>query len=329
MEIILLISFIAVFSAFILVKQRLVFKMIPLIMIIGFSLIGCSAENTGLEEPGEETQAVQTEEMNTELDTDAKEKNEGQSETVKDNGDSERSNGQPNNNQNKGKEQPGQETPNHAEKAIVNRVVDGDTIEINYNGSVEDVRLLLVDTPETVHPSKPVQPFGLEASNFAKETLEKGETVYIEFDGPKRDHYERLLGYIWDDGKNFNKQLLRKGLARYAYVYDPPYTHQEAFQKAENYARNNQLGIWSIEGYVTSDGYSFQSEDSGDTETTSSSQSESLSSGFDPNGPDRDCSDFDTQAAAQEFYEKAGGTEQDPHRLDGADNDGKVCESLP
>ncbi len=133
-----------------------------------------------------------------------------------------------NNNRKKETRQSSQVIPDHAEKATVNRVVDGDTIEINYNGSIEDVRLLLVDTPETVHPSKPVQPFGPEASNFAKEKLEQVETVYIEFDGPKHDHYDRLLGYIWDDGKNFNKQLLRKGLARYAYVYDPSYTHQEA-----------------------------------------------------------------------------------------------------
>ncbi|TMN23738.1 thermonuclease family protein [Lentibacillus cibarius] len=262
-------------------------------------------------------------------DTEAEETNEAQSETVNSNEDSESSNEQQNNNQKKETKQSSRGAPDRAEKATINRVVDGDTIEIKYKGSIEDVRLLLVDTPETVHPSKPVQPFGPEASNFAKEKLEQGETVYIEFDGPKRDHYDRLLGYIWDDGKNLNKQLLRKGLARYAYVYDPPYTHQEALQKAEDYARSNQLGIWSMEGYVTSDGYASQSEDSGDTETESTSQSGSSSSGYNPNGPDRDCSDFDTQAAAQEFYKKAGGPEQDPHRLDGSDGDGKVCESLP
>ncbi|MFD2760435.1 hypothetical protein [Lentibacillus juripiscarius] len=84
-----------------------------------------------------------------------------------------------------------------------------------------------------------------------------------------------------------------------------------------------------MEGYVTSDGYASQSEGLGDTETESASPSGSSSSGYDPNGPDRDCSDFDTQAAAQKFYKKTGGAEQDPHRLDGSDGDGKVCESLP
>ncbi len=59
-----------------------------------------------------------------------------------------------------------------------------------------------------------------------------------------------------------------------------------------------------MEGYVTSDGYASQSEGLGDTETESASPSGSSSSGYDPNGPDRDCSDFDTQAAAQKFYKK-------------------------
>ncbi|MFD1362839.1 thermonuclease family protein [Lentibacillus salinarum] len=221
--------------------------------------------------------------------------------------------------------------PEDAEKATISKVVDGDTIEVNYNGSTEDVRLLLVDTPETVHPSKPVQPFGPEASEFAKDTLTPGESVKIEFDGPKRDNYDRLLGYIWHDGHNFNKQLLKKGLARYAYAYDPPYTHQEAFQQAEANARNNEIGIWSIKGYVTPDGFASQSSGSEDNATSDSSNSGDLStvSGYDPNGTDRDCSDFDTQRAAQAFFEAAGGPEKDPHRLDGSDNDGKVCESLP
>ncbi|ALX47772.1 thermonuclease family protein [Lentibacillus amyloliquefaciens] len=221
--------------------------------------------------------------------------------------------------------------PEDAEKATISRVVDGDTIEVKYNGSTEDVRLLLVDTPETVHPSKPVQPFGPEASEFAKDTLTPGESVKIEFDGPKRDHYDRLLGYIWDDGQNFNKRLLKKGLARYAYVYDPPYTHQKSFQQAEVNARNNDIGIWSIEGYVTPDGFASQSSESEDNTTSDSSNSDDSSpvSGYAPNGPDRDCSDFDTQQAAQAFFEAAGGPEADQHRLDGSDNDGRVCESLP
>lgn len=206
--------------------------------------------------------------------------------------------------------------------AKVTNVVDGDTIDIQLEGKEERVRLLLVDTPETVHPSKPVQPFGAEASNYAKEIL-LGEEVRVEYDGPKRDHYDRLLAYIWIDGENFNQQLLEKGLARYAYVYDPPYTHAEAMSKAESRAKQQDKGIWSIDGYVTEEGFSVQEK----KETNSSSYSGNLP--FNPDGPDRDCGDFSSQDEAQAFYESAGAPSVDPHRLDGNDNDGVVCESLP
>ncbi|SFL34579.1 micrococcal nuclease [Gracilibacillus orientalis] len=141
--------------------------------------------------------------------------------------------------------------------ATVSRVVDGDTVNIELDGQEETVRLLLVDTPETKHPKLPVQPFGQEASDFAVEKL-TGKDIQIEFDGPERDNYDRLLGYIWVDGDNFNQLLVEKGLARYAYVYDPPYTHQDEMKQAEQQAREAGIGIWSIDGYVTEDGFNHE-----------------------------------------------------------------------
>ncbi|WP_208590605.1 thermonuclease family protein [Gracilibacillus suaedae] len=141
--------------------------------------------------------------------------------------------------------------------ATVNRVVDGDTVHIELDGQEETVRLLLVDTPETKHPNLPVQPYGPEASDFAVEKL-AGKEIQIEFDGPERDNYDRLLGYIWVDGENFNQLLLEEGLARYAYVYDPPYTHQDEMKQAEQRAREAGIGIWSIDGYVTEDGFNHE-----------------------------------------------------------------------
>ncbi|WP_051353252.1 thermonuclease family protein [Thalassobacillus devorans] len=226
--------------------------------------------------------------------------------------------------------------------ATVSHVVDGDTIEINYKGTKEDVRLLLVDTPE-VHGVK--QKFGPEASAFAKELLKPGTKVKYETDGPKRDHYGRLLGYLWVNGELFNEKLLENGLARYAYVYDPPYKYQNRLKQAETRARNQGIGIWSIDGYVMSDGFAAGASSSGSSGGSPSGESDSdndsgaagnaggsdSSSGlkYDPNGPDRDCGDFDTQAEAQAFYEAAGGPGSDPYRLDGHDGDGVVCESLP
>ncbi len=219
----------------------------------------------------------------------------------------------------------------HGVDASVTRVVDGDTIKINLNGREETVRLLLVDTPETKHPSKPVQPFGPEASNFATRTL-SGKQIELEYDGPKRDKYDRLLAYVWVDGKMFNQMLLEQGLARLAYVYDPPYTHYQTYMKAQNRAKRAERGIWSRDGYVTDEGFYYQSganASSGSNTRGNSSAQQTGDLPYDPNGPDRDCSDFDTQQQAQNFFEAAGGPESDPHRLDGSDNDGKVCESLP
>ncbi|WP_245757940.1 thermonuclease family protein [Alteribacillus iranensis] len=169
------------------------------------------------------------------------------------------------------------------EVATITDVVDGDTVKVNINGTEESIRLLLVDTPETNHPSLPIQPFGPEATDFAEETL-SGEEVAIEYDGPKRDKYDRLLAYIWVDGELFNGMLIEEGLARYAYEYDPPYTHQETLQALEENAREAERGIWSIDGYVQDDGFgtsqsssSPSSGSSGSTPASSSSTNDSSS----------------------------------------------------
>ncbi|MED4532907.1 thermonuclease family protein [Metabacillus fastidiosus] len=142
--------------------------------------------------------------------------------------------------------------------AEVTRVVDGDTMKILVDGKEETVRLLLVDTPETVHPNKEVQPFGPEASQFAKEML-NGKKVQIELDVSERDKYGRLLVYLHIDGKMFNKLLLEKGLARVAYIYAPNTKYVDEFYEIQKRAQQNEQGIWSIENYVTEDkGYNEQ-----------------------------------------------------------------------
>lgn len=139
--------------------------------------------------------------------------------------------------------------------ATVSRVVDGDTINIKVNGKEETVRLLLVDTPETVHPSKPVQPFGPEASKLAKETLTPGKQVEIEIDISERDKYGRFLCYLYIDGKMFNELLLEKGLARVAYVYAPNTRYVDQFYNVQKQAQAKEIGIWSIENYATDQGF--------------------------------------------------------------------------
>lgn len=125
-------------------------------------------------------------------------------------------------------------------------VVDGDTVKLNFNGTVETVRLIGIDTPETVHPTKPVECFGIEASNKAKAVL-TGKTVTFETDASQgtRDKYGRLLGYIiLSDGTNFNKMMIEQGYA-YEYTYSTPYKYQSAFKTAEQNARASGVGLWA------------------------------------------------------------------------------------
>lgn len=140
--------------------------------------------------------------------------------------------------------------------AEIIRVVDGDTVKIKMpNGNEETVRLLLVDTPETVHPSKPVQPFGPEASKFTKDLMSEGSIVEVETGIGERDKYGRLLAYFYVDGKMVNKLLLEKGLARVAYVYAPNTKYLDELEDMQKQAQKEEIGIWSIENYATSKGF--------------------------------------------------------------------------
>lgn len=125
------------------------------------------------------------------------------------------------------------------------KVVDGDTVSININGDKETLRLIGIDTPETVHPTKPVECFGIEASNRAKELL-TDQIVSIEYDDSQGevDRYGRTLAYIFlPDGRNFNEVMIEEGYA-YEYTYNEEYKYQEEFRDAEVYAKDNELGLW-------------------------------------------------------------------------------------
>ena len=155
------------------------------------------------------------------------------------------------------------EVPNGSVEALVERVVDGDTMKLKLKETGETVtlRLLLVDTPESVKKGVDPQPYSIEASNYSKEKLVSGDTVYIEYDeGNKTDKYNRHLGYLWfyskEDGnwQMFNEKLISEGYARVGYVYSQK-RHLDEFYKAQEYAKSNKLNIWSVDGYVTDKGY--------------------------------------------------------------------------
>ncbi len=123
----------------------------------------------------------------------------------------------------------------------VKRVIDGDTIELE-NG--DRVRLIGIDTPETVHPSKAVEYYGKEASDFTKRMVE-GKRVKIEFDLQKRDKYGRLLAYVFlEDGTFLNAELLKQGYANIS-TYPPNVKYVEEFSRLEREARENVRGLWA------------------------------------------------------------------------------------
>lgn len=130
---------------------------------------------------------------------------------------------------------------------LVVRVVDGDTIQVDINGTKETVRLIGVDTPEVVDPRKPVQCFGRQASEFTKQNL-TGKKVRLESDPTQsdRDKYHRLLRYVYlEDGTLFNKLLIEQGFA-HEYTYQSnPYKFQLEFKNAEKEARENKKGLWA------------------------------------------------------------------------------------
>lgn len=121
-------------------------------------------------------------------------------------------------------------------------VVDGDTIEVDAAGRRETVRLLGVDTPETVHPHRPVECFGPEASAFTHSRL-LGRTVQLGFDRVRRDAYGRLLAYVEVDGWRFNDALLAGGYATLL-VIPPNGAHGRAMLGRELEARRAGRGLW-------------------------------------------------------------------------------------
>jgi micrococcal nuclease len=126
--------------------------------------------------------------------------------------------------------------------AQVVRVVDGDTIEARIEGEVEDVRLIGVDTPETVKPDTPVQCFGPRASRFTKQRLE-GRRVRLVFGVERRDVYGRLLAYVYLGDRFFNPILVRRGLARSLTI--PPNDRFAArFRRLELAAARTGRGLW-------------------------------------------------------------------------------------
>lgn len=141
-------------------------------------------------------------------------------------------------------------------EVTLEKAIDGDTISVNYQNKKENVRFLLVDTPETSHPRLGEQPFGQEAKEFTANLVESAEKLELEFDiGQNRDKYGRLLAYVYVDGKMLQEELLKQGLARVAYIYEPNTRYVDSFTEIQKTAQSEGIGIWEIENYAQEDGF--------------------------------------------------------------------------
>lgn len=142
--------------------------------------------------------------------------------------------------------------PPGAQPAVVDAIVDGDTIWVRArggggslpSGERSKIRLLEIDTPETQAPGTGVECGGREATDFARRRLPAGSTVHLMADREDTDQYGRFLRYLWtSDGAFFNLDAVRTGHAR-AVLYEPNDAHIEQLRAAEAVARDAGRGIW-------------------------------------------------------------------------------------
>jgi len=196
------------------------------------------------------------------------------------------------------------------------KVIDGDTITINQDGSPTTIRLIGIDAPESsTTRTGSVECFGVEAREFAR-TLMAGKRVTIRTD-PTQDTYDRygrLLAYIYmEDGTFVNEHLIAEGYA-HEYTYRDPYEHQADFKAAESGARIQGRGLWAPSTCVPA-------------ASAAPVRNAAAAGSYECTRNTYNCSSFSTQAEAQAAFDACGGSGNDVHKLDG-NGDGEVCESL-
>ena len=125
------------------------------------------------------------------------------------------------------------------------KVIDGDTVDIDINGNTERVRLIGVNTPETKHPTKPIECFGPEASAYMTQLLPKGTTVRIERDVEARDRYGRMLLYLYLGSNDLfiNLDLVARGYGTPMSI-EPNTFHRNDFVRAAAQAEAANVGLW-------------------------------------------------------------------------------------
>ena len=136
------------------------------------------------------------------------------------------------------------------------KCVDGDTARFNINGKEEKVRFLGIDTPESTNIK---EEYGVEASDYTCDVLNKANDIYIEYDAnsDSRDKYDRILGWIFVDNNNLSELLLSKGYANVDYIYGD-YKYIDELCLGQKNAYMDKLGIWNLTDIRYEDNYCFK-----------------------------------------------------------------------
>lgn len=124
--------------------------------------------------------------------------------------------------------------------------VDGDTIKVLLDNKKYTVRMLAVDTPESVHPTKGVEYYGKEASDYTCNLVKTAKKIEIEYDdnSDKTDKYDRLLVWVFVDGKLLQNELVANGYAKVAYLYDD-YKYTNTLKDSQEKASAKNIGLWN------------------------------------------------------------------------------------
>jgi endonuclease YncB( thermonuclease family) len=202
--------------------------------------------------------------------------------------------------------------PGQTFSARVVEITDGDTYDVRRSdGQTLTIRLYGVDAPESD------QPFGGKATQAARQYVGgKNVRVTVEDIGA----YGRTVARVSVGGGDLGAMLIRDGLAWHYERYAPRATE---YARLERQAKNASRGLWSRSGPIPPWDWRDRVRKRKRREAAPATSGPP----YDPSGPDRDCSDFQSHRQAQRFFKAAGGPSQDPHRLDG-DGDGVACESL-
>lgn len=128
------------------------------------------------------------------------------------------------------------------------KCVDGDTIKVLLEGKEYTVRMLAIDTPESVHPTKGEEYYGKEASDYTCNKVKNAKKLELEYDenSDKFDKYDRLLAWVITDDILLQKDLVANGYAKVAYLYGD-YKYTKELQKSQELASAKNLGIWDEE----------------------------------------------------------------------------------